>query len=335
MFCRLKKVVPELSVVILSFNQYDLTTGPCLNSLSRVDTLGLEIIVVDNASDDMNLQKLTSAASQDSRIKLILNKVNRGFAGGNNDGVAQARAGTIVLLNSDTRVLPESLPLLVRQLESMPDRTILGPATNSAGNEQQIYFDSGDVQFVLGQGALWSSHAQGSLIETDQLSFFCVVMRKETYLGLGGLDESFSLGFYEDTDFCCRAIRSRVNLQIMEEAFVYHAGSASFSRIPETTRKLLKENGQRFRKKNGRVKQIHSRYKNLNVLHGYIEEMSREGCSPSLSFRFHNRLCRAKQLATKNPLKQVLYEHRLNKIIRLFCGENGRLSGSIVSSGPS
>ena len=325
------KMVPELSVVILSYNQYDLTTGSCLSSLSQVDTPSLEIIIVDNASDETTLQKLTSAASQDSRIKLILNRENRGFAGGNNDGVAQAQAGTIVLLNSDARVLPDSLLLLAHQLELMPDCTILGPVTNSAGNEQQIYFDSGDVQSVLEQGALWSSHAQGSLVETDQLSFFCIAMRKETYQGLGGLDESFSLGFYEDTDFCCRAIRSGVNLQIMEEVFVYHAGSASFSKIPETTRKLLKENGKRFRKKYGRLKQKHVRFKNLNVLHGYIEEMSRDGCSPSLSFRFHNRFCRARQLTPNNPLKQLFYGLRLKKIKRFFGRENGRLPGSIIS----
>ena len=322
-------MAPELSVVILSLNQYDLTTGPCLASLSQADIPGLEIIIVDNGSDDATVRKLARAASQDSHIRLIMNRENRGFAGGNNDGVALAQAGTIVLLNSDTRVLPESLPLLVRQLESMPGRTLLGPVTNSAGNEQQIYCDSGDAGYVLDQGALWSDNARGSMVKTDQLSFFCVAMRKETYLDLGGLDESFSLGFYEDADFCCRALRSGVNLQIMEEAFVYHTGSASFAKIPETTKKLLKENGKRFRKKNGRMKLKHVRYKNLDVLQGYVEEMSREGCSPSLAFRFHNRSCRARQLLPNNPLKQIFYGLRLQKILRLARRENGRYPGLI------
>lgn len=327
-------MVPELSVIILSFNQYDLTTGPCLISLAQVDTPVLEIIIIDNGSDDITVQKLTSAASQDSRIKLIMNKENRGFAGGNNDGVAQAQGETIVLLNSDTRVLPESLSLLARQLGSIPGPAVLGPVTNSAGNEQQIYYDPGDVGSILGQGALWSSHARGSLIETDQLSFFCVAMRKETYLDLGGLDESFSLGFYEDADFCCRASRCGVNLQIMEESFVYHTGSASFSKIPETTRKLLKENGKRFRKKNGRMKQKHVRVKNLDLLQGYISEMAGEVYSPSLAFRFHNRICRAKQLDPNSPLKRVFYRLRLQKIIRLANRINQAQIGSKVSDRP-
>ena len=110
-------MAPELSVVILSYSQFDQTTGPCLDSLREVDTADLEIIVVDNDSDEVTLNRLAAAASEDHRIRLVLNKENRGFAGGNNDGVAHARAGTIVLLNSDTRVLPNSLSLLANQLD--------------------------------------------------------------------------------------------------------------------------------------------------------------------------------------------------------------------------
>lgn len=318
-------MAPELSIIILSFNQYDLTTGPCLASLSEVDTVEMEIIVVDNGSDDDTLHQLAQAASRDTRIKLVMNNTNRGFAGGNNDGVAQAQAEVIVLLNSDTRVLPESMTLLARQLKKMPGPAMLGPVTNAAGNEQQIFFSSSDVESVLEQGALWSHNAPGSMVATDQLSFFCVAMHKKTYLDLGGLDEGFSLGFYEDTDFCCRAVRSGVDLQIMEEAFVYHAGSASFSTIPETTRKLLKQNGKRFREKNGRIKEKHVRYKNLDVLQGYLEELYAEGGSPSLVYRFQNRLNRARELAPNNPLKKILYRLRLKKIVHQAAKEGGML----------
>ncbi len=307
-------MAPELSIVILSFNQYDLTTGPCLASLSEVDTVDMEIIVVDNDSDDDTLHQLGQAASSDSRIKLVLNNENRGYAGGNNDGVAQARAEFIVLLNSDTRVLPTSIPLLVRQLEKMSGPAILGPVTNAAGNEQQIFFQSGNVESVLEQGDLWSQHAQGSMINTDQLSFFCVAMPRTTYMDQGGLDEGYSLGFYEDTEFCCRAVKNGVELQIMEESFVYHAGSASFSTMPEIARKILKENRKKFRKRNGRVVERHVRYKNLDILQSYLGDLYTRGHSPFLAYRFQNRLNRARELAPNNPLKKMCYGFRLKKI---------------------
>jgi GT2 family glycosyltransferase len=310
-------MAPELSVVILSYNQFDQTTGPCLASLSKVDTLDCEIIVVDNGSDDITLEHLTAAASKNSRIRLILNKENRGYAGGNNDGVAQAQAEAIVLLNSDTRVLPESLPLLVSQLANMSGPTVVGPVTNAAGNEQQLFIKSGTVQSILDQGSVWSSHAGGSFFSTDQLSFFCVAMLKKTYLDLGGLDESFSLGFYEDADFCYRAVMAGVDLQVMEEAFVYHAGSASFSTMPEMTKKLLKQNKKRFREKNGKVKLEHVRYKNLHVMRGYVEAQDNEGNSQPFTYRFQNRMCRAHELIPNNPLKKILYLQQLKKLVRM------------------
>jgi len=318
----------ELSIVILSFNQYDLTTGPCLASLSEVDTVDMEIIVVDNGSEDDTLHQLAQAASRDPRVKLVLNSENRGYAGGNNDGVAQAQAEFIVLLNSDTRVLPTSMPLLVRQLKKTTGPAMIGPVTNAAGNEQQIFFESDNVESVLEQGALWCRHAQGSMINTDQLSFFCVAMPRTTYTDLGGLDEGYSLGFYEDTDFCCRAVRSGVKLQIMEEAFVYHAGSASFSTMPETVKKLLKENRKKFRERNGKVVEKHVRYKNLDVLQSYLGELQARGNNPALAYRFKNRLNRARELTPNSPVKKMLYSFRLKKILHHAVKESDCLSES-------
>lgn len=328
-----RKMAPELSVVILSYNQFDQTTGPCLASLSKIDTLDFEMIVVDNGSDDNTLHHLNVAAAKDSRVRLVLNKENRGYAGGNNDGVAQAAAEIIVLLNSDTMVLAQSLSLLVSQLRTMSGPTVVGPVTNAAGNEQQIFFKPGNEQSVLDQGALWSSNAGGSIFSTDQLSFFCVAMLKKTYLDLGGLDESFSLGFYEDADFCYRATCAGVDLQVMEESFVYHAGSASFSTMPEMTKKLLKQNGKRFRQKNGKVKLEHVRYKNLLVMRGYVDKPDIEGDNHSFAYRFYNRLSRAHELIPNSPLKKILYMQNLKKIVRLAEKQSGLKSGLLASGG--
>lgn len=309
-------MAPELSIVILSYNQFDLTTGPCLASFARIEGRDLEIILVDNGSDELTLQGLGAAAARDSRIKLVLNPENRGFAGGNNDGVARARGEKIILLNSDTRILPESLSLLNRQLESTMGPAMIGPVTNAAGNEQQIYCWPGDAQSILAQGVQWSNQARGSLFATDQLSFFCVAMFRETYRQLGGLDESFGLGYYEDADFCCRAAKAGIRLLVMEESFVYHAGSASFATMSATRKKLLRENGKRFRDVHGRPPQQHVRDKNLDLLRGYLAEAAEKGWSPALASRFDNRVLRARQLGPRSPLKKILYGYRLRRILR-------------------
>ncbi len=308
-------MISDLSVVILSYNNFAETTGPCLESLARVRDLNLELLVVDNGSDELTRCGLAEAARRDERIRLVLNERNRGYAGGNNDGVAVAGSDLIVLLNSDTRVLENSLSLLAAKLQTSSIPLVLGPVTNAAGTEQQIFCNGNTIEEILSQGTTWSKNGCGSFFGTDQLTFFCVAMCRKTYLDLGGLDESFGIGFYEDADFCRRATGQGVPLLVMEEAFVYHQGSASFAGEPEKVRRLLKENRRRFEKKHGKNKDTHVREKNLRVLKGYLKEAAvGHDFLSSSAYRFANRIRRAHELTPNNYLKKIVYWSQVRRV---------------------
>lgn len=310
---RTGEMTSELSVIILSYNQFSRTTGPCLQSLTAVQNPLLEIIVVDNGSDQETVNRLKLSADEDPRIRLLLHKDNRGYAAGNNDGVELASSRYILLLNSDTLV-PENAPaLLLQYLQSADRPCLVGPVTNAAGNEQQIYIREGSDEFsVLAQGAKWCKHAGGSAFQTNQLSFYCVAMEKEIYQTLGGLDPSFGLGFYEDTDFCCRAAQQGVPLLVLENCFVYHQGSASFSNAGVSVKKLMAVNRKQFRARHGRSDGLHVRWKNLKVLQEYLMQMRESGVFHS--YLFENRLKRARLLAPNNPMKKVGYMYHLHKL---------------------
>ena len=309
----MSEMVAELSVIIVSYNQFAGTTRPCLQSLAAVQDLSLEIIVVDNGSDREAVEQLKQAAERDARIKLLLNPENRGYAAGNNDGVGLATAEYILLLNSDTLVPANALTPLVKYLQSADRPCLAGPVTNAAGNEQQIYIRQGsDESSVLAQGEEWCRYARGSVLQTDQLTFFCVAMAKETYQALGGLDELFGLGFYEDADFCCRAIKQGIALRIVEECFVYHQGSASFSRAGFSVKGLLAANRKQFRARHGKSDGLHVRWKNFRALQGYLTQMEESGIARP--YLFANRLTRARLLYPNNPLKKIVYMYQLHKL---------------------
>jgi len=273
----------------------------------------LEIIVVDNGSDRGTVEGLKRAAARDGRIRLLLHPENRGFAAGNNDGVELATAEYILLLNSDTLVPDTGPALLLRHLQAAERACLVGPVTNAAGNEQQLFIREGsDPAAVLRQGTEWCRHAAGSVLPTDQLSFFCVAMARDTYQRLDGLDPAFGLGFYEDADFCCRAAQQGIALQVLEECFVYHQGSASFARQPESVKKLLAANRKLFRDKHGRGRQTHVRWKNFRVVEDYLAEMEKTGISRW--YLVENRLARARQLTPNNPLKKIVYGYRLARL---------------------
>lgn len=81
----------RLSVIVLSYNRFAETTGPCLSSLRADPALDdYEILVVDNASDDGTRSALRAAVRLHPAMRLMENPANLGYAGGNNGGMRVA-----------------------------------------------------------------------------------------------------------------------------------------------------------------------------------------------------------------------------------------------------
>src|SRR4030042_3813150 len=95
-----------LSISIVSWNTRDLLLN-CIKSICEsVEEFALEIIVVDNASNDGSAEAVRKAYPD---VLLVENKMNRGFAAANNQALRLARGGHVLLLNPDTVVLPNAL----------------------------------------------------------------------------------------------------------------------------------------------------------------------------------------------------------------------------------
>lgn len=320
---------PQCSIIIVSYNNFAETTGPCLQSLA-LEATDMEIIVVDNNSDQKTQEALKSAATATSRLKLILKDCNSGFSGGNNTGVREAESDILILLNSDTQVPPGAIPRFVELMNEHPDWSMLGPVSNQAGNDQQIHTSGTTVKEILDEGALWCAHSHGFNYPTDILHFFCVVIRKDVYNQLNGLDEEFGLGYYEDIDFNYRAVKAGLKLMITEDVFIYHRGSGSFSKTSAAVRKMVKQNRNLFRKKQGhKHNSAHWRLKNLAVMARYADQAMSGGPKEDLLYKFNNRQALAQQLLPNSPIKRFFYLRQLKAIEKLF---SANISKSLVTN---
>ncbi len=312
------KSPPICSVIIVSYKGFHDTTGPCLQSLLNC-TEDIEIIVVDNNSGSETRKLLSQAAQKDPRINLLFLDENRGYAAGNNIGARAANSSPLLLLNSDTLVPVHALQRLCNLMDKNPHWDMLGPVTNSAGNDQHILCDADTPQEIMAQGTRWCSHTPEINFQTDRLIFFCVVIRSELYQDFQGLDEEFGLGYYEDTDFVYRVIKSGKRLVITEDVFIYHKGKGSFSRRSGAVRKLIKRNKKLFKKKHGHGETTdHWRIKNLQALQRYQTSLS-HGVSPQqLQYAFSNRYKLAETLMPNSPIKRFFYRRRLRAVLELF-----------------
>jgi GT2 family glycosyltransferase len=303
------------SVIVLSFNKFSETTGRCLDSLAEdPEFSGWDVIIVDNASDQKTRISLATAGEKFPSVRLILSETNRGFAGGMNLGMRRARGDVFILLNSDTIVPPGTIARITHAIRSRPEIGLLGPVTNAAGNEQGIFTKSARVQDAISEGIEFANAVDSLLpIPVYRLDFCCVAMRRDVCQTVGELDESFGRGYYEDFDYSLRVRNAGFELAILEEAFIYHHGSASFKELGREIRKLIARNKALLLEKHGKgIKFPHSRDANLSVLNQYA--LMSEAGHPPPRYRVLNRLALAKADRPRSWWKRWRHDRRVAKV---------------------
>jgi GT2 family glycosyltransferase len=245
----------KTSIVVLAYNGCDALTRPCIESLLEHTHPGsYELILVDNASSDTTADYFRQLASQYPFVRLCLNPKNKGYAGGNNDGIRLAAGRYIVLLNNDTLVGPGWLEPMLQRLETTLEIGLLGPVTNSAGNEQRVDLAGLNEQNFVEIANQYSLAQRDRWFDTEKLGFFCVAGRREVFEQVGLLDEGFGLGMFEDDDYCVRVRKAGYKLAVVEDAFVFHKGSMSFKTLSnQDYHQLFEKNRAYFFKKNGIV----------------------------------------------------------------------------------
>ena len=235
---------PWVSVVILTYNNLDMTRA-CLASLSEHSHYdNLEIIVVDNASSDGSPEFLSSWATDHEHVKLILNDDNRGFPAACNQGLAIASGEYLVLLNNDTYVTPGWVRTLVKHLQRDQTIGLIGPVTNNIGNEAKLDISYNNMDEMLQKTAAYTRRHIGEIYPLKNAAFFCVMMSRSTYEMTGPLDEIFGRGFFEDDDYCRRIELQGLRIVCAEDVFIHHHLSASFNKMKHEDRKELFENNK-------------------------------------------------------------------------------------------
>lgn len=241
----------KASVVVLTYKNADYA-HMCLESiLTKTTYPEFEVIVVDNDSPQEMRESLQAFADQDQRVRLILNEKNEGFARGNNIGLDAATGDYYVLLNDDVVVTPGWLSTLIGHLQD-PSVGMVGPVTNSSGNETRIRVDYEEVEAMDRFAEEYTQAHAGETFEISMLPFHCVALRREVFNQVGPLDERFGRGMFEDDDYALRLKREGYRLICAEDVFVHHWGSASFSRLGVSEYwHLFDSNRQKFEEKWG------------------------------------------------------------------------------------
>jgi O-antigen biosynthesis protein len=232
------------SILIVTHNQLDYTRK-CLDSLRLLTDEPYELIVVDNGSTDGTVEYLRARAD----VRLIENATNRGFPVAVNQGIAVAAGNQVLLLNNDTVLTTGWLGRMLRALHSDPAIGLVGPCSNCVSGPQQVEVRYESLADLDGFAWDWGKAHDGQLVDVHRLVGFCLLVRKEVIEAVGGLDEQFGVGCYDDDDYCLRAIQAGYRAAIAVDAFIHHFGGQTFIGMGTDYAAILKENERRFREK--------------------------------------------------------------------------------------
>lgn len=244
--------MPKVSVIVLCYNNLDFTKN-CLSSIEQyTEYRNLELIVVDNGSSDGTEQYLRDFAASRKHVKVIINRKNLGFAAGNNVGLKAATGDYLILLNNDTYVTRGWIVPLLRHMRMEKELGLVGPVTNNIGNEARIEVLYANMKEMHDRAWQYTSIHAGERLEVDTVGFFCVVMRREVYEKVGGLDEDFKFGFFEDDDYCRRVRDTGYKVAIADDCFIHHHLSASFDALgAERKQEIFEANKRVYERKWG------------------------------------------------------------------------------------
>jgi len=218
---------PKISVVVLTFNS-EKFVGPCLESLAAVDYGDLEIVIVDNASSDATVEQARAAGHFDI---LIPNRTNRGCAGGYNDGWRASSGEIVLFLNPDTMVDRGIARALVGAFTDNPRAAVCGckilyPDGRTIWHAGGILHPNGMTNHL---GKDEQDNGQYDEVrEIDYASGCALVARRELLERVGGFNEDYWPGYFEEVDLCWRARRMGYEVKYIPRAVVYHHESQSF-----------------------------------------------------------------------------------------------------------
>ena len=141
----------ELSIIIVNYNTLELTTQCIKSIVTETKNINYEIIVVDNASIEKQINKIPTISPF---VQLIKNTTNLGFGIANNIGMKAAKGAYILLLNSDTIIIDNGIE---KSLKYIKENSAIGVLTCQQLNEKKepfvpasFYFKSDSIfQYII------------------------------------------------------------------------------------------------------------------------------------------------------------------------------------------
>jgi len=241
------------SIISVNFNQPAVTLEFLRSVKLNTKTDAVELILVDNGSREDHHADFLLAYPE---LIYIRSEENLGFAGGNNLGIKVATGDYLLLLNNDTEITANLIPVLTAELDQHPEIGMISPLL--------LFFDAPDViQYAgftamdyltcrnSGIGSMEMNNGQYDLDsrETAYCHGAAMMCRRADLDKVGLMEDQFFL-YYEELDWCEKFKRAGKKIWFNGHTKVYHKESMSVGKESSIKTYFMTRNRMLFIRRN-------------------------------------------------------------------------------------
>lgn len=230
------KASPDVSLIIPIYGRYDFIEYQLAQFANDPDMRSHEILyVIDDPrlNNEIRMSCDTLSRLYPIAFNVLYLNANLGYAGANNAGIRHCISPVILLLNSD--VFPTRTGWLRQMLicaGGQIDQMILG--ARLLYEDETVQHDGMEFHASPFASHLWTNLHPGKGLPADQFSTTsqpsarecvtgaCMMISKNSYDAIGGLNENYILGDFEDSDLCMRAREHGLSIALAEHVALYH-----------------------------------------------------------------------------------------------------------------
>jgi len=215
---------PLISVIIVNWNGKSILKD-CLDAITKVNYIKLEILLVDNASVDGSLEFVKKNYPS---IKVFVNKENLGVGGGFEVGLRKVKGQAVLLLKN---LLTNLVKVLYsdKKIGAVQPKLVLYPNKNLIDSIGCFFLSTGDL-YHFGREKNPNEPPYNKRMEIFSTKGACMLIKTEVLNKIGLFDKDF-FAYFEDTDFCIRMLLAGYNILYDPTETVFHRGGYTSKNI--------------------------------------------------------------------------------------------------------
>lgn len=219
---------PYFSVVLITYNRAVLLPR-CIESVLNQTFGNLELIIVDNHSDDGSIELINDYKNKDSRVKLLLVHNNNILAYSRNEGIKKAKGQYICMLDSDDWYTLDKLQIVYNEIQKKGGDIIY--------NKYTLMSQKGQGR-TLGRSLKWNDTFHELLVNGNIICNTTAVVKRSAIIEIGYLSEDPDLKAVEDIDLWLRLAKAGFKFHFINRVLGFYWVGENMSYSPKQIQQI-------------------------------------------------------------------------------------------------